>query len=391
MAEYSRLASGRVTSTGGQTAVIIPFIPNFIAIENQTRAVAGAGVTSASWMTDMGQGAAVLNTFGTGAQFIGPTGSTGLTSGGLTAGTGFNILYAGLSQQYGPTVFLGASGGITKNSTAPVVTTTTAHGLVVGDVVIFSNLYETTTTGMQQIAGIPFQVVTVPSTTSFTINWNTNQTNYTAITAGGLNVLASYKQVLHPVLYAPGDAVISALTLGVTTSVQTTVPTNVKIDQQVAFRIPTLWGTSQLNSLPNVVIPGSPRYGYVVSVTDSTNFVVNINSSAFTPYTSNIPFVSFAGLKFPYLVPVGDVSTGGESISATSSLYPSPRVFNGLQGSVSVADQVRTINGPAIQGAFINATYMGFTIGSGISGTLGDVIYYRAYLHDINRPESIFI
>ena len=130
------------------------------------------------------------------------------------------------------------------------------------------------------------------------------------------------------------------------------------------------------------MIPGSPIYGYVVSVTDSTNFVVNINSSAYTAYTSNQAFLSFPGLKFPQVVPVGDVNTGGLQISAGSQLYPSPQVFNGFQGSVTVP--VNTINGPAILGAFVNATFQGFIIGSGVSGTASDVLFWRAYMHDIN-------
>jgi hypothetical protein len=384
MAEYSRLASGKVLSTGGQTAVIVPFIPNYIAIDNQTRLVAGAGVTSASWMTDMGQGAAILSTFGTGSQFIAPTGGT--SSAGLTSGTGFSTIQAGLSLQYGPTFLLGASGAITKSATAPLVTTTTAHGLVVGDVVIFSNLYQTTTTGMQQMAGIPFEVVTVPSTTTFTINWNNNGTNYTAIATGGLNTLASFKQVLYPALYAPGLGIISAVSTaggGLTTSIQTTAPTNVQVGQEVGFHIPTVWGPTQLNELPDILIPGSPLYYYVVSVTDSTNFVINVPFATLTAYTSNQAFTSFPGLKFPQVAAVGDVNSGGYPYTG-ASLYPSPMIFNGFQGSVSTANQVSTINGPAIQGAFINATFQGFIIGSGISGTAADVIYWRAYLHDIN-------
>ena len=38
MAEYSRLASGKVISTGGATAVNLPFIPNFIEISNANEA-----------------------------------------------------------------------------------------------------------------------------------------------------------------------------------------------------------------------------------------------------------------------------------------------------------------------------------------------------------------
>ncbi len=392
MAEYSRLAQGQVVSTGGATAVILPFIPNYIEIFNKTRAKAQNGnttntpcITQAWWETDMGQGAAAYVQTTTTADFTGYIGTSGSSDSSsiptVVAGTGFTTVQAGLALQYGPTVLLGGSGGITKAS-GPTVTTTAAHGLVVGDVVVFSNLYQTSTTGMQQIAGIPFQVVTVPTTTTFTINWNTNQSNYTAISAGGLNTLASFKQVLYPALYAPGVAVISAITLGTTTTIQTTMPTNVVVGQEIGFRIPSAWGTIQLNELPNVLIPGSPIYGYVVSVTDSTNFVVNINSSAYTAYTSNIPFLSFVGLKFPQVVPVGDVNTGGLQISAGSQLYPSPQVYNGYQGSVTVP--VNTINGPAILGAYINATFQGFIIGSGISGTAADVIYWRAQLVDVN-------
>jgi hypothetical protein len=386
MAEYSRLASGNVPSTGGATPVVLPFIPNYIEISNKTRlAATNSGVSRAWWETDMGQGAAFLTTTTSATSdltsFIDALGGTGSTTGN-TAGTGFTTIKAGLALQYGPTVFLGASGSISKNATAPLVTTTAAHGLIVGQVVVFSNLYQTATTGMQQIAGIPFVVATVPSTTTFTINWNTSTSNYTAIATGGLNTLASFKQVLYPALYAPGQAIISAITLGTTTTIQTTAPSNVVVGQEVGFHIPTIWGTSQLNELPNVIIPGSPIYGYVVSVTNSTTFIVNINSSAFTAYNANQPFINFPGLLFPIVVPVGDVNTGGLQISAGSQLYPSPQVYNGFSGSITVP--VNTINGPAIQGAYINATFQGFIIGSAISGTVADVIYWRAYMSDIN-------
>ena len=187
---------------------------------------------------------------------------------------------------------------------------------------------------------------------------------------------------MYPALYTPGIGIISAITLGTTTTIQTTAPTNVQVGQEVAFRIPTQWGTTQLNQLPNVLIPGSPIYGYVTSVTNSYTFVVNINSTAYTAYTSNIPFTSFAGLKFPQVLIGGDINTGGPQITATSQLYPSPTVFNGFSGSVTTG--VSTINGPAIQGAYINATFQGFIIGSGVSGTAGDTIYWRAYLHDLS-------
>lgn len=389
MAEYSRLASGQVVSTGDQTLVVLPFIPNYIEISNRTRAVAGAGVTRAWWMTDMGQGSAFLDTFGTGEQFIAPVGGT--SSGALVSGTGFTTIQAGLSLQYGP-VYNAAVGTFSISKASPaLVTTSVAHNLVTGNWVIFSNLAQTSTTGMQQIAGIPF-MVTVTGATTFTIPWNTNQSNYTAFdSATSTGGVGSWKKILYPVLYAPGVSYISAITLGATTTVVTTAPHNFVVGQEVAFRIPAVpgvspaaWGTVELNSLPNVLIPGSPIYGYVVSVTNSTTVVVNINSTTYTAFNSNVPFISYPGLKFPQIVAVGDVNTGGWPISAGSDLYPSPQVFNGFTASTTVG--ARTINGPAIMGAYINATFMGFVIGDSVAGTAADVIYWRAYMHDINYP-----
>lgn len=376
MAEYSRMASGQVVSTGGQTAVIIPFLPDYIHITNTTRITAGAGVYTAFWEKDMGQGAAVVNTVNVGSFITAAT------------GTGFRTFQAGLSNQLGPTVLLGAGGSITKNAGAPLITTTAPHGLVVGDVVIFSNLYQTATTGMQQIAGIPFKVATTPLTTTFTIDFDTSGSNFTAIAAGGLNTLASFKQVLYPALYAPDVAIVTGVAVaadGINTLITTNVPTNVEIGSEVGFHIPTAWGTVELNELPNVLIPGSPQYFYVISVVDADHFVVNVPFASLTAFNANQPFASFPGLKYPMVVPVGDVNSGGWPFTG-SQLYPSPLIFNGFQGSIALANRVRTINGPAIQGAFINATFMGFTIGSAISGTAADTIFWRAYMHDINYP-----
>lgn len=391
MAEYSKMASGQVVSLGGNTVVVIPFIPNYIAIENATRASAGAGVTSASWSTDMGQGAAILSTFGTGAQWIPPVGGSPAASAGLTAGTGFSTIQAGLALQYGPIyAHTGSTDFSISKAAAAVITTTTNHNLVTGNVVIFSNLSQTATTGMQQITNVPF-AITVLSATTFSIPWNTSQSNYTVFnTASSTGNVGSFKQVLYPALYFPGTSFISAITLGATTTIVTTAPHNMVVGQEVAFRIPQVkgvtppaWGTIELNSLPDLVIPGSPIYGYIVSVTNSTTVVVSINSSAYTAFNSNIPFANVPGLQYPQMVAVGDVNTGGYPISAGSDLYPAPLVFNGFNGLTTAT---RTINGPGIQGAYVNGTFQGFVIGSAVAGTAADVIFWRAYLHDKNYP-----
>ncbi len=231
---------------------------------------------------------------------------------------------------------------------------------------------------------VPFTIVTVPSTTTFTINWNTNQSNYTALT---VQTVPTVKKILYPFLYVPQDNVITGLTLAATTTVTTSMYHNFEVGQEVAFRIPPQWGTTQLNSLPNTVIPGSPIYGYVVSVTDNWTFVVNINSSAYTAFNTNPSSPNIVGLTYAQVLAVGDVNTGGMQIYSGSPLYPSPRF-------PTFSNRVPTINGPAILGAFVNNTEQGFYIGTGTGNTdtdvtimtTGDIIYWHAYLHDYSHP-----
>jgi len=387
MAEYSRLAQGQIISNGGQTAVRLPFLPEYIEISNKTRLAGGnSGVSRAWWEVDMGQGAAFAVTTTNAASdlstYIAAIGGTDNTT-GAGIGTGFQTVQAGLSLQYGATILLGASGGIAKTSaTVLTVTTTAAHGLVPGNWVTFQNLYQTTTTGMQTLAGIPFEVLTTPSTTTFTIGWVGTAANLTALVAGGYQptagtYIAGFKQILYPVLYAPGIAFPWTITqaAGVVT-VNTTAPHNFVQGQEIAFRLPSIYGATQLNSLPDVIIPGSPIYYYVTAVPTATSFTFNY-AGPFTAFSvANPAFTSFPGLKFAQVLATGDINTGGFPYTG-AQLYPSPTVFDGFGLTA-----VNTINGPCIQGAYFNNTWQGFLIGSGVAGTTGDTIYWRAQLSD---------
>jgi len=379
MAEYSRIAKGHFTSTGFAKSVNLPFQPDAVQFWNYTLAGTAAtsqNVISGYWDVSMGQGFAIIQGYNATPALIYDT----VTVNGISS------FSAGLSLQYGPVVQHGGTPvsefSISKASPA-VVTTVGNHGLQTGDVIIFSNLAQSSTTGMNQIAGIPFMVTRTGATT-FTINWDTSGSNYTAFnTATSTGNVGSYKKVLYPDLYFPGDIYVSAITRGTTTTVSTTDQHNFVVGQEVGFRIPNVWGPFQLNELPNVLIPGSPVYGYVISVTDAQNFVVNIDSSAFSAFNPNQPFLG--NRTFPQVVAVGDVNTGGVQISSGSPLYPSP------QYSYAALNDSSTINGPAIRGAFVNNTRQGFIIGAGsgtvlttadLVGAAGNVIYWRAYLSD---------
>jgi hypothetical protein len=376
MTEYSKIAKGSFTSTGGAQIINLPFQPNFVEILNYSAANAAPSanaVVSAYWDVVMGQGYALET---------GVYNATPVLVADSVIANGISTFSAGQLLQYGTQIQIS---GITKANPA-VVTTASAHGYTSGDVVIFQGLYQSSTTGMPQICGIAF-TVTVTSTTAFSIPWNTNQSNYTALS--GSPTGAFVKKVLYPYLYAPGATVISAITTGTTTTIDTSSAHNFVVGQEVAFRVPSVWGTTQLNSLPNTITPGSPIYGYVVAVTDYNTVVVNINSVGFTAYNSNQTVAGVPGLGFPFIVAVGDVNTGGVVISSGSALYPPP--FVRPIGTTTV----NTINGPAIQGSYFNNTAQGFTIGTGagtnltssaLVGANGNVIYWKAFFSDISSP-----
>lgn len=372
MTEYTRAARGTFTqaATGNAVAINLPFQPNLIKLTNYTAYAnfAASDIPWATWDVAMGQGFAA----------VGYVGSGPVLEVGVITSQGFSTFAGGLALQYGAQLQIS---GITKAS-AGVVTTASAHGLATGNVVILEGLYQSSTTGMPQISNIPF-VITVLSTTTFSIPWNTNQSNFTALS--GSPAGAYVRQVLYPNLYLPGVNVISALTLSSTTTVTTASNHNYVVGQEVAFRIPSVYGTTQLNSLPNNLVPGSPVYGYVTSVTGNNSFVCNINSTGYTAFNSNQPVASVPGLQLPQVVAVGDVNSGGWPYTG-SSLYPSPQ-FPTYSGGVA------TINGPAIQGAFVNNTSQGFIVGAGnaivaggsadssshLSGETSDVLYWEAY------------
>jgi hypothetical protein len=373
MAEYSRIAKGTFTSTGAAKYINLPFVPDAIEMWNYTASATPAqnGVPYAYWDASMGQGFGIINAFN----------ATPVVTTDVVTSNGFSTFAAGQLLQFGAQIQIAS---ISK-AAAAVVTTGSAHGYASGDVVILQGLNQSATTGMQQIAGIPF-TITVTAPTTFTIPWNTNQSNYTALAASPAG--AYVKKVLYPSLYEPGISFVSAVTTGTTTTIDTSSAHNLVVGQEVAFRIPTVYGTTQLNSLPNSVIPGSPIYGYVIAVTDYNTVIVNINSTGYTAFNSNQPFLAYqSGLQFAQMVAVGDVNTGSVPISSGSALYPPP--YTVPIGTT----RVNSIGGPAIQGAFFNNTSNGFIIGAGTGATLtsavlvganNDQIYWRAYLSDFS-------
>lgn len=399
MAEYSRMAKGNYTVVGGSIGVSapsakiinLPFKPDFVQLINYTAAsvMTDDAVPFAYWDASVPPLTISSVNYDT---VIQASNGTALYTDMVQVGGGISVFSAGQMLQYGPVYkhnsVASADFSIATSASPTTVTTATNHNLTSGDVIIFEGLFQTASTGMPQLNGIPF-TVTVLTATTFTIPWATNGSNYTAFNSNtSTGNVGSWKKVLYPYLYFPGTAVISAITLGNTTIIDTTSAHNFVVGQEVAFRIPNQWGTVELNSLPNTLVPGSPVYGYVVAVTDYNTVVVNINSSAMTAFNVNQAF-NVIGLSYPQIVAVGDVNTGGTLISSGSALYPPPYY------SPIGTTQVNTINGPAIRGSYVNNTSQGFIVGNSgartdstafVGGSDGDIMEWRAYLHDMSIP-----
>ena len=361
MAEYSRVARGVGQFTQERfQSIYTPFVPDFVKIWNPFAYTTTAvqAFPTAMWNKFM-------------APYDGIA-TTTIVSGPSVATT--NLYPVGIAPIVkGEALILEAPVQVVSVSTAnPAVVTYAGSDLFyTGDVVMFEGL-----PGMPQLSGMMFEVTFVGQH-SFSINWNTNQSGYTAVS--GTPPGAVITKVSNPFLYSPGVNYISAITQGPTTAISTTTQHNMLIGQEVAFRIPPQWGMVNLNSTRNRSIPNSPLYAVVIQVVDNFNLVVDINSTNFLPFTTNVPATSFSGLSFPQMIAVGDVNMGSNPITTNSQLYPSPAINVPLLPGYSLS----SVNGPAIQGAFFNNSAMGFVFGqSFLTNPSGGSFLWEARIHD---------
>lgn len=101
---------------------------------------------------------------------------------------------------------------------------------------------------------------------------------------------------IEPQNYQPSRFVISAVTLGTTTTVTTTVDMNYVIGQQVRLLIPPSFGCYQLNEAS----------GYVLSLPASNQVEISINSSQ----NVNAFVASSSTVQSAQIVSIGDINQG---------------------------------------------------------------------------------
>jgi hypothetical protein len=115
-----------------------------------------------------------------------------------------------------------------------------------------------------------------------------------------MNTVISYPVPLYanvPIqsqFYIPSRFVISAISLGITTTVTTTVDHDYVIGQQVRLIIPPTYGTRQLNE----------RTAYVLSLPATNQVLLALNSQFMDP------FISSTATTKAQILAIGDVNQG---------------------------------------------------------------------------------
>lgn len=94
--------------------------------------------------------------------------------------------------------------------------------------------------------------------------------------------------------YQPSRFVISAITLGQTTTVTTTADTNYVIGQQVRLIIPPSFGCRKLNE----------SFGYVLSLPATNQVEIGINSVGSDPY------IASTATTVAQILAIGDIANG---------------------------------------------------------------------------------
>ena len=118
---------------------------------------------------------------------------------------------------------------------------------------------------------------------------------------------------INPQYYQPSVFSISALTLGPTTLITTSIDNNYVVGQLVRLIIPNKYGTFQLNE----------SQGYVLSIPQADQVIVGIDSSNANTF---IPSPSGITTK-PQIMAIGDINTGQTNTGRTGNITYIPGSF----------------------------------------------------------------
>lgn len=265
-----------------------------------------------------------------------------MVSGGFT-------LYDPSGQSVGSQPLLGPAVATTAstNATQPVVSTANTAGLGPCVVVRMSNTAQT------DVNGIDMTVSAVVAGVSFTL---LTASNALATAPGAIGGAGFYRIVNTDPLFYPRRRFVTNITQAVNAQVSTSVAHNYVPGQEVRFRIPAESGMIQLNADPlnNYFPQGSLVSAIVLSVVDSFNFTINIDTTAYTAFTW--PTIAQQPSSFPIVVPVGEDT-------ASSLIIPASQVPVDCNGNL-----INEAQSGLLSDATVNTGFLGMILGGGGNG-----------------------
>lgn len=100
--------------------------------------------------------------------------------------------------------------------------------------------------------------------------------------------------------YQPSQFVITAISLGPTTTITTAIDNNYVIGQLCRLTIPSKYGSRALNE----------QQAYVISLPASDQVVLDLNSTGSDPFIPSPTFLPFESQTPPQIMAIGDINTG---------------------------------------------------------------------------------
>lgn len=299
MAEYDKSISGFYTSTGAAKTLNLPFIPDWFELRIQGNSSGDNWISSANpgvpkevyWYSGMANDSALI---------------TKNTDGAATD-TKLYVSSNGIQTfQSSPNSFaapLTINTGISQANPA-VVTLGSTAGLANGDTVIVYG-----STGMLQIAGLPFTIAALSTNVSFTLAY-LNSSGFAAPATAGF-----VKKVLYPNVFLPQLRYITAITQAASAVITFSTTHGFVVGETLRLHVPANFGMIQADG----------QLVTVTAINTGTNTItVNLNTSAFTAFAFPTSAIASKGTSFPTAVPVGE----------QASQFDSSFTDNGAQGVI---------------------------------------------------------
>lgn len=329
-----------------QRVIAIPSGADWVKVSNYSSW--GLAGTATAYFQGTGNAAVGIEFFwqrgmAAGTGIVTYKGAAAATLAGDTLVTGGFTLYDPSGQTAGAIPLLGNAVATTAstNATRPVVSTASTAGISVGTIVRMSNTAQTDVNGIDMIVGA------VTLNTNFTLLFAGNAL---ATAPGAIGGAGFYRIVNADPLFYPRRRFVTNITQAVNANVSTSVPHQYVAGQAIRFSIPDVSGMIQLNSTPD----NNYRTATVVTVVDSYNFTINIDTSAFTAFTW--PTIAQQPSGFPEVTPVGE-----DTAAALVSVQP--------QVPIDIfGNQINATNTGILSDSTVNTGFLGMVLGSGGNG-----------------------